>query len=99
MILKKENQGTIIVPKGDLGIGKVEELENRILELIVDGNYNIIIDFSQVQSIDISGLSMLLTIVNELIKRGKRLKLVNVISPGVRDMLKSIYLDDLVQIE
>lgn len=99
MVKKRREEEIIINPEGNLDTKKAERLESRILEIINEGSYNLVIDFTYVQTIDISGLSMMLMVVNELLKRGRRLKVRNVLSPVVRDMLKSIYLEDLVQFE
>ena len=62
----------VLLPKGRIEAPDIEEFENSVHDRIVSGDFNIIIDFADVEAIDSAGVQSLLSIAARLVvKRGK----------------------------
>lgn len=62
----------VLLPKGRIEAPDIQEFENSVHDRIVSGDFNIIIDFADVEAIDSAGVQFLLSIAARLVvKRGK----------------------------
>lgn len=82
----------IIRLNGDLVVSEVEKLRNEVRDIIGRNIYKIILDMSEINFIDSSGIGLLVEILKTLSKYdGGQLKLVN-LNMQVKEILKQIQL-------
>ncbi len=82
----------IIRLDGDLVVSEVEKMRNEIRELVENNIHKIILDFSDIDFIDSSGIGLLVEILKTVSKfEDGQLKIVN-INRQVKDILKQIQL-------
>lgn len=79
----KENAFTVITLEGRLVAGNHDDLRNCVKQMLNDGIVNIILEMSEVGSVDSSGIGFLAALHNSLKKAGGELQ--------VRDLSKDIF--------
>ena len=65
----------VFSPGVDIDSSNFPELEEKVSDLIKEGNLNIILDFSQITHVDSSGIGVLIRIHRQLKEKGGRLVL------------------------
>ncbi|MGF7186307.1 anti-sigma B factor antagonist [Desulfitispora alkaliphila] len=98
-ITRKNNNEATITPDGKIDISNSHELKQNLLTLYDEGVSNITIDFTNVISIDSSGLGKLLLFQKKLKERNGELRVVNITSDYVKKMFTMIHLDKVIKIE
>ena len=77
-ITESEREGvTILTLKGRLTLGESNIVRERVTQLAAAGKFNIVVDLSNVEYIDSTGLGILVICFTSLKKQGGALKLVN----------------------
>src|SRR5271169_4030540 len=77
-ITEKEREGiTILSLKGRLTVGEASSLREKVNQLVPAGRINIILDLSNVDYIDSTGLGSMVICFTTIKKAGGALKLVN----------------------
>ncbi len=100
MKIKEESQQkAIAIPEGKIDITNSQEIKERLLELIEEEFTEIVVDFTNVDNVDSSGLGKLLLLHKRLKEKGGKLKIVNVSSDYVRKMFSMIHLNKVLDIE
>ena len=74
-IQRRDGAILVLLPKGRIEAPDIREFENSIHDRIVKGDLNIIIDFADVETIDVAGIRSLLTIAARLVVRHGKLVL------------------------
>lgn len=98
-INKIDESKVIVIPEKSLDFNNSGEVKERLLSLNEEGFKEIIIDFSNVESIDSFGLGKLL-VVNKIIRENNaRLKLVNIESEYILNTFEMIKLNRVIDIE
>ncbi len=87
---------TVLELKGKLALGAVEALNEKVKSLIDSGHRALLLDCSQVSSIDSQGIRVLVRGVVSLQQKGGKLKLLR-ISPFVREVLGITRLLDVIE--
>lgn len=82
----------IIEPDYDIVSLNSNDLKEQILEYLNNGTQQIVIDLSQVNLVDSTGLSVMIAVHNSLKRMGNSLELVNV-SEDILKLLKITRLD------
>lgn len=98
-VLKENNSQALVKPEGRIDVVTSQELKDKLLELYNEGYNFIVIDFSNVTSIDSSGLGKLLLFQKKLKERGGALSVTNVTSDYIKNMFQTIHLDKVIEIE
>ena len=94
----EDNEIAILRLDGDLVVSDVDKLRQEVHELIDKNVHKILLDFSDINFIDSSGIGLLVEILKTLTKyEGGQLKLVN-LNRQVRDILKQIQLYSIFDI-
>ncbi len=93
------DEKAIILPDSTIDISNSHQLKEKLLGLYDQGFTDIIIDFSQVKSIDSSGLGKLLLFHKKLKEKDGRLKIRNINSEYIKKMFKMIHLYKVIDIE
>lgn len=96
---KEGNTRAILKPEGRIDVVTSQDLKERLLELYNEGYNFIVIDFSEVSSIDSSGLGKLLLFQKKLKERNGSLSIINVKTEYIKNMFKMIHLDKVIDIE
>ena len=89
----------VIIPEGKIDITNSNELKQKLLTLFDDGYSEIVIDFTNVSSIDSSGLGKLLLFQKKLKERQGELTIINITSEYVSKMFKMIHLQKVINIQ
>ncbi len=87
----------VLMPSGQLAASDVQDFETPIHERILNGDLNIIIDFSNVDAIDTLGIHALLSIAAKLVIKNGQLVLCDTQS-NVHSLLKLTACDQVVPI-
>ncbi len=93
----KENGVTSFIIKEDIVADKVAILRKEILDVIAEEKSDVIIDLSNVEMIDSSGIGVIISTQNSLKKDGKSLKVIGV-SANITKMFKIMRLDSHFEI-
>lgn len=96
---KKEDNIAVVKPGGKVDITNSQDLKNILLSLYDEGYNEIKLDFSNVLSIDSSGLGKLLLFQKKLRERGGELRIVNITNDYVMKMFTLIQLNKVISIE
>jgi len=89
---KKEGDTTRIILSGKITFENTGELREKLKEILRDGVNNLVFDMKEVSFIDSSGLGLLVSVKNTMIKMDGTFSLVN-ISDTVRKIMKQTGLD------
>ena len=99
MKVEKNGNQAVVIPDGRIDITNSQDLKKKLLEIFDDGYDEIVIDFSNISSIDSSGLGKLLLFHKKLKERGGELRIINVGSDYVKKMFSMIHLNKVINIE
>ena len=89
----------VISPKGNIDFSNSQELKDELLELFDEDYKKVVLDFSEVESIDSSGLGKLLLFHKKLNEKGGSLVIRNVESDYIKNMFEMIHLDKVIEIK
>ena len=79
---------TILEPKGKITIGAGDIiLRDAVMDALESGSLNILLDMSQVTTVDSSGIGVMVSAYTTVTNRGGKLKLLN-LPPKVADILQ-----------
>lgn len=101
MEIKKENingDRVIVSPVGEIDFTNSQELKDSLLDLYEDGYTEITVDFSEVDSIDSSGLGKLLLFHKKLKEKDSKLNIQNIESEYISNMFEMIHLHKVIEI-
>ena len=87
----------VLLPKGRIEAPDIEEFENSVHDRIVSGDFNIVIDFADVEAIDSAGVQSLLSIAARLVVKRGKLVLCG-LGSNLSALLKVIAVDQVVDI-
>lgn len=73
--------------------------KETLFSLYTEGHKKIIVDFSQVQTIDSSGLGKILLFHQKMKDRGGELRIININSENIQNMFRIIQLQKVLFIE
>lgn len=89
----------VISPIGTIDFSNSQDLKEELLELFEQNYEKVIMDFSQVESIDSSGLGKLLLFHKKLKEKEGTLIIRNVESDYIKNMFEMIHLSKVIEIE
>lgn len=101
MEIKKENingDRVIVSPVGEIDFTNSQELKDSLLDLYEEGYTEITVDFSEVDSIDSSGLGKLLLFHKKLKEKDGKLNIQNIESEYISNMFEMIHLHKVIEI-
>ncbi|MFW6001645.1 MAG: STAS domain-containing protein [Halanaerobium sp.] len=93
------NSQVVISPAGNIDFSNSQELKDELLELFEQDYKKVILDFSEVESIDSSGLGKLLLFHKKLKEKDGTLVIRNVESDYIKNMFEMIHLKKVIEIE
>lgn len=96
IINKKE---LIISPVGNIDFSNSQVLKEELLKFLEKGYQKVIIDFSEVESIDSSGLGKILLFHKRIKEKNGELIIKNVKSSYIKNMFELIHLNKVIDIE
>lgn len=94
-----DSNKVIISPVGNIDFSNSQELKEALLELFEQDYKKIIMDFSEVESIDSSGLGKLLLFHKKVKEKDGELIIRNVESEYIKNMFEMIHLGKVIEIE
>ncbi len=89
---KKEGDTTKVILSGKITFENTGQLREKLKEILKDNVSNLVFDMKEVSFIDSSGLGLLVSVKNTMIKKDGTFSLVN-ISETVRKIMKQTGLD------
>jgi anti-sigma B factor antagonist len=93
----KEDASTItITVRGQMELNSIKEFQNKVIELGAASPRDIILDIKDVEYIDSTGISVLITLNRQQKQNGKSLTITNA-SQRVANLLELSSLSDLLQ--
>ncbi len=98
-IKKKNDREVVLVPGEGININNSHDLKKEMLTLLNEGFTKITIDFSNVDTLDSSGLGKLLLFQKMLTECGGEFKIINVTSDYVKKMFNLIKLHKVIDIK
>ena len=100
MQIKRLGGGKVVVmPEGRIDLSNSHLLQEK-LQMLCEEGFNIItLDFTQVASIDSSGLGKLLLFQRKLKEQGGEVRIINISSEYIRGMFEMIELGKVIKIE
>ena len=98
-INKIDDRKVIVYPEEKINYTNSQKLKKKMLVLYEEGYNFITIDFSEVESIDSSGLGKILLFHKKLKEREGKLKIINVQNEYIKKMFELIHLDKVIEIE
>ena len=99
MKVEKSGDEVIVYPVGKINISSAENFKEQITSLLKEGNVNICIDFTSVNSVDSSGVGKLLVCRKMINDNGGRFRIRNLVQKGVRDLFYVLDLHKVIDIE
>jgi anti-anti-sigma factor len=93
-----DNQ-VVVKPVGNIDFSNSQKLKDKLLELFEQDYKKVVMDFSEVESIDSSGLGKLLLFHKKLKEREGNLVIRNVESDYIKNMFEMIHLNKVIDIE
>jgi anti-sigma B factor antagonist len=93
----KEGDITVLDVEGQLIVGNRQELKQRVLEELENGERKFLIDFDRTGYIDSSGLGVLVSLSKKIREQGGELRLAN-LNEDLRTLFELTKLDTLFQI-
>jgi anti-anti-sigma factor len=94
-----DNKEVVIRPIGNIDFSNSQDLKDELLELFEQEYNKVVIDFSEVESIDSSGLGKLLLFHKKLKEQEGTLVIRNVESDYIKNMFEMIHLNKVIEIE
>jgi anti-sigma B factor antagonist len=93
----KEGDITVLDVEGQLIVGNRQELKQKVLEELENGERKFLIDFDRTGYIDSSGLGVLVSLSKKIREQGGELRLAN-LNEDLRTLFELTKLDTLFQI-
>jgi anti-sigma B factor antagonist len=93
----KEGDITVLDVEGQLIVGNRQELKQKVLEELENGERKFLIDFERTGYIDSSGLGVLVSLSKKIREQGGELRLAN-LNEDLRTLFELTKLDTLFQI-
>lgn len=93
----KQGDVTVLNVEGQLIVGNRQELKQKVLEELEDGERKFLIDFDRTGYIDSSGLGVLVSLSKKIREQGGELRLAN-LNDDLRTLFELTKLDTLFQI-
>jgi anti-sigma B factor antagonist len=93
----KEGEVTVLDVEGQLIVGNRQELKQKVLEELENGERKFLIDFERTGYIDSSGLGVLVSLSKKIREQGGELRLAN-LNEDLRTLFELTKLDTLFQI-
>ncbi|MCH7563808.1 MAG: STAS domain-containing protein [Gemmatimonadetes bacterium] len=93
----KENGVTVVAVEGQLIVGNRQELKQKVLEELENGERKFVVDFDQTGYIDSSGLGVLVSLSKKIREQGGELRLAN-LNEDLRTLFELTKLDTLFKI-
>lgn len=97
--IEKTAQQAIVFPRGKIDVSNAKEFKYSVMDLIHQDLEKIIIDFSNVTSIDSSGIGKLLLLNKTQEDNGRQFMLRNISSDYIKKVFKMIKIDQVLLIE
>ena len=94
-----DSSEVVISPVGTIDFSNSRELKEELLELFEEDYKKVVIDFSEVESIDSSGLGKLLLFHKRLKEKDGTLVIRNIESDYIKNMFEMIHLAKVIKIE
>ncbi|MEC9490703.1 MAG: STAS domain-containing protein [Halanaerobiales bacterium] len=98
-ITEIDSSKVVISPQGDIDFSNSQQLKEVLLQVFEQDFKQVILDFSEVESIDSSGLGKLLLFQKKLKEKGGTLIIRNVKSDYIKNMFEMIHLNKVIEIE
>ncbi|NLX90652.1 MAG: STAS domain-containing protein [Firmicutes bacterium] len=95
---KKDNLTAVVVPAGKIDVTNSNLFKEKLTQLCDEGFKDIIIDFTNVNALDSSGIGKLLVFYKKLKDKGGTLSIINIKHENVRNLLDMICLDKVINI-
>lgn len=95
--VSKQDDVTVVDVEGQLIVGNRQELKQKILEELENGDRKFVIDFSNTGYIDSSGLGVLVSLSKKIREQGGELRLAN-LNEDLRTLFELTKLDTLFRI-
>ena len=93
----KQDDVTVLDVEGQLIVGNRQELKQKVLEELENGERRFLIDFDRTGYIDSSGLGVLVSLSKKIREQGGELRLAN-LNDDLRTLFELTKLDTLFQI-
>ncbi|MBW3553905.1 MAG: STAS domain-containing protein [Gemmatimonadetes bacterium] len=93
----KQGEVTVLDVEGQLIVGNRQELKQKVLEELENGERRFLIDFDRTGYIDSSGLGVLVSLSKKIREQGGELRLAN-LNDDLRTLFELTKLDTLFQI-
>ncbi len=94
-----DSDEVVISPVGNIDFSNSQDLKDQLLELFEQDYQKVVMDFSEVESIDSSGLGKLLLFHKKLKEKEGTLVIKNVESDYIKNMFEMIHLNKVIEIE
>lgn len=94
-----DSDEVVISPVGNIDFSNSQDLKDQLLELFEQDYQKVVMDFSEVESIDSSGLGKLLLFHKKLKEKEGTLVIKNVESDYIKKMFEMIHLNKVIEIE
>lgn len=95
--VNKEGSVTVVDVEGQLIVGNRQELKQKVLEELEDGERTFVIDFENTGYIDSSGLGVLVSLSKKIREQGGELRLAG-LNEDLRTLFELTKLDTLFKI-
>jgi anti-sigma B factor antagonist len=95
--VEKQGEVTVVDVEGQLIVGNRQELKQKVLEQLENGDRKFVIDFSNTGYIDSSGLGVLVSLSKKIREQGGELRLAN-LNEDLRTLFELTKLDTLFKI-
>ena len=95
--IKKNAEVVVVDVEGQLIVGNLQELKQKVLDELEKGEKKFLIDFSQTGYIDSSGLGVLVSLSKKIREQGGELRLAN-LNDDLQTLFELTKLDTLFQI-
>lgn len=93
----KENDVTVVAVEGQLIVGNRQELKQKVLDELENGERKFVVDFDQTGYIDSSGLGVLVSLSKKIREQGGELRLAS-LNEDLRTLFELTKLDTLFKI-
>ncbi|SJZ41018.1 STAS domain-containing protein [Selenihalanaerobacter shriftii] len=98
-VKESQDEVMIYIESKNIDITNSKQLKEKIFSFIDQGIKEIILDFSEVQMIDSSGIGKLLLSQKRLSEVNSKLSLVNIKSDYIEKIIKLIHLDEVIEVK